>query len=260
MSERRRKIPRVRTAIPVEWGVTSAYAHGGRVVSLSVRGCLIRTEHVEPLYGKTVHLRFPLPDDDLLALAGHVIYYLRDVGFAVEFAATPDREHYLLARLVQDYRKGDPYKALGADALQLVARQDAPAVTFKDQRRHARAKVVHQRRLGRDAGLRVRRRPRHQHQPRRLLHPDRAARQGRRRRLRPPLGEARWPRRLPRRRPLPAPTQPQTRAHRPRPRIPRPRRRRDGQPQRSPQLLRRSPHDLRAAEAPTLSLAPAPLS
>ena len=142
MSERRRKVPRVRTAIPVEWGVTSAYAHGGRVVSLSVRGCLIRTEHVEPLYGKTVHLRFPLPDDDQLALAGHVIYYLRDVGFAVEFAATPDREHYLLARLVQDYRKGDPYKTPGAEALQLVARQGAPAVTFKDQRRHARAKVA----------------------------------------------------------------------------------------------------------------------
>jgi hypothetical protein len=131
----------VRTAIPVEWGVTGAYAHGGRVVSLSVRGCLVRTEHVEPLYGKTVHLRFPLPDDDLLALAGHVIYYLRDVGFAVEFDATPDREHYLLARLVQDYRKGDPYKTPGADALQLVARAGAPAVTFKDQRRHARAKV-----------------------------------------------------------------------------------------------------------------------
>ena len=141
MSERRRKVPRVRTAIPVEWGVTSAYAHGGRVVSLSVRGCLIRTEHVEPLYGKTVHLRFPLPDDDQLALAGHVIYYLRDVGFAVEFDATPDREHYLLARLVQDYRKGDPYKTPGADTLQLVAQRDAPAVTFKDQRRHARAKV-----------------------------------------------------------------------------------------------------------------------
>src|ERR687889_106441 len=121
MSERRRKVPRVRTAIPVEWGVTNAYARGGRVVSLSTRGCLIRTEHDEPLYGKTVHLRFPLPDDDLIALEGHVIYYLRDVGFAVEFAGLADREHYLLSRLVQDHRKGDPYKTPGADALQLPA-------------------------------------------------------------------------------------------------------------------------------------------
>lgn len=143
MSERRRRVPRVRTAIPVEWGVTEAYARNGRVVSLSTRGCLIRTEHVEPLYGKTVLLRFPLPDDDMLALEGHVIYYLRDVGFAVEFSELPDKEHYLLARLVQDYRKGDPYKARGTDPLQLITRAAAPpAVTFKDHRRHARAKVA----------------------------------------------------------------------------------------------------------------------
>ena len=141
MSEKRRRVLRVRTAIPAEWGVTDTYTRAGRVVSFSTRGCLIRTDHVEPLYGKTVFLRFPLPDDDVLALEGHVIYYLRDVGFAVEFTNLPDREHYLLARLVQDYRKGDPYKALGVETLQLVARQDAPAVTFKEQRRHARAKV-----------------------------------------------------------------------------------------------------------------------
>lgn len=132
----------MRTSIPAEWGVTQAHARVGRVVSLSTRGCLIRTEHVEPLYGKTVYLRFPLPQgDDMLALEGHVIYYLRDVGFAVEFAGLPDSDHYLLARLVQDHRKGDPYKAPGEAAPQLGARADLPVVTFKDHRRHARAKV-----------------------------------------------------------------------------------------------------------------------
>lgn len=141
MSERRRKVPRVRTAIPVEWGVTNTYSRGGRVVSLSTRGCLIRTDHVEPLYGKTVFLRFPLPDDDVVALEGHVIYYLRDVGFAVEFAELPDREHYLLARLVQDYRRGDPYTARGSEAPRLGAGPGA-SVDFRDQRRHVRARVA----------------------------------------------------------------------------------------------------------------------
>lgn len=138
--ERRRRVHRVRTAIPVEWGTSDNYARSGRVVSLSTRGCLIRTDHVEPLYGKTVFLRFPLPDDDVVAVEGHVIYYLRDVGFAVEFTELPDREHYLLARLVQDYRRGDPYKARGSEAPRLGA-QAATTVDFRDQRRHVRARV-----------------------------------------------------------------------------------------------------------------------
>lgn len=130
----------MRTSIPVEWGVTQGYTRGGRVVSLSTRGCLIRTDHVEPLYGKTIYIRFPLPQgDDMLALEGQAIYFLRDVGFAVEFADLPDSDHYLLSRLVQDHRRGDPYRTGGEAPLQLAA--SAPAVTFKDQRRHARAKV-----------------------------------------------------------------------------------------------------------------------
>lgn len=140
-NERRRRVPRVRTSIPVEWGTSEAYARSGRVVSLSTRGCLIRTDHVEPLYGKTVYLRFPLPDDDVIALEGHVIYYLREVGFAVEFNELPDREHYLLSRLVQDFRRGDPYKARGDEAPRLGAGPGA-SVDFRDQRRYARARVA----------------------------------------------------------------------------------------------------------------------
>lgn len=139
--EKRRKVVRVRTSIPVEWGVTRGYPRVGKIVSLSTKGCLIRTEHVEPLYGKVVSFRFPLPDDEWLALEGQVIYYLRDVGFAVEFIKLSDSAHYQIARLVQDYRKGDPYELPGAAPLKVGARAGAPALTFKDLRRHPRIKV-----------------------------------------------------------------------------------------------------------------------
>ncbi len=142
MTEKRRKVERVRTSIPVEWGVTRDYQRHGKLVSLSTKGCLLQTEHVEPLYGKTLHLRFPLPDDEWMTLQGRVIYYLREVGFAVEFDEIPDAEHYLLARLVEDYHNGDPYKSQDELPLRVAALlSDAPAPIFKEQRKQTRAKV-----------------------------------------------------------------------------------------------------------------------
>lgn len=143
MTDKRRKVVRVRTAIPAEWGVTPhGYPRGGKIVSLSNKGCLIRTDHVEPLYGKTVYLRFPLPDDEWMALQGEVIYYLRDVGFALEFSELNDKDNYLLSRLVQDYHRGDPYKPSGAAPPLSPARSDADSPRFNEQRKEPRVKLL----------------------------------------------------------------------------------------------------------------------
>lgn len=141
MTEKRRKVARVATSIPVEWGVMRGYTRHGKIISLSSRGCLIRTDHIEPLYGKTIYLRFPLPDDEWMELEAQVVYYLREVGFAVEFAELTDQKKYLLSRLIENYSAGDPYQIPGAAPLDIAARADAPQLTFKDHRKYSRITV-----------------------------------------------------------------------------------------------------------------------
>ena len=142
MTEKQRKVERVRTSIPAEWGVTRGYPRAGKIVSLSSKGCLIRTDHVEPLFGKTIHLRFPLPDDEWMLLEGEVIYYLRDVGFAVEFTGIPDKTNHLLTQFLSELRSGDPYKAADeAPPAPAPSEVEVAAPEFPEKRKHSRARV-----------------------------------------------------------------------------------------------------------------------
>ncbi|HYY97478.1 MAG TPA: PilZ domain-containing protein [Pyrinomonadaceae bacterium] len=108
MKRGRRKVVRVQTSLPVEWGLTRKYEHHGKITSISHGGCLLQTEAVQPLFEKTIYIRFPLPDRDWWEAQGRVLYYLRDVGFGVEFSDLADEDAATLRRLMQHYREHTP--------------------------------------------------------------------------------------------------------------------------------------------------------
>ena len=99
---------RVATVLPVEWGLTPRYEHHGKITSLSRGGCLLQTEAIQPLYGKTIHIRIPLPEREWWEVQGFVLYYLRDVGFGVEFNALTDRDAATLRALMRHHQEQPP--------------------------------------------------------------------------------------------------------------------------------------------------------
>ena len=98
----------MRTSLPVEWGLSEKYEFDGKITSLSHAGCLLQTAAVQPLFEKTIHIRVPLPDRDWWETKARVLYYLRDVGFGVEFSDLGERDAATLRRLMQHHREHPP--------------------------------------------------------------------------------------------------------------------------------------------------------
>jgi hypothetical protein len=101
----RRQVVRVPTSLPVEWGPTNKYQYNGKVVSLSSGGCLLQTSAIQPLYGKPIFIRMPLPDQEWWEVQGTILYYVRDVGFGVEFTDLSADDKSTLRLLMQHYRE-----------------------------------------------------------------------------------------------------------------------------------------------------------
>ncbi|MDT5158220.1 MAG: hypothetical protein QOC99_1383 [Acidobacteriota bacterium] len=96
------------TSLPVEWGLTEKYEYGGKITSLSHSGCLLETVAIQPLFEKTIYIRVPLPEHDWWEMHGRVLYYVRDVGFGVEFSDLTDEDSSILRQLMQHYREHPP--------------------------------------------------------------------------------------------------------------------------------------------------------
>ena len=96
------------TSLPVEWGLSQKYQYHGKITSLSAGGCLLATSSVQPLFGKTIYIRVPLPDQEWWEVRGEVLYYVRDVGFGVQFFDMSDDDRSTLRLLMQHYRENPP--------------------------------------------------------------------------------------------------------------------------------------------------------
>jgi CheY-like chemotaxis protein len=106
MPERqRRKLQRVAVTIPVNWGMTRACLNNGTLISLSSKGCLIKTDSPEALSIQIIYLRFQLPDGSQMMLQGRVLYYLKQVIFGVEFSALAEHDRSRLDRCVTHYSR-----------------------------------------------------------------------------------------------------------------------------------------------------------
>ena len=108
MKQGRRKVVRVGVDLPVEWGLTPRYENHGKVTSLSRGGCLLQTGAIQPLFGKTIHIRIALPEREWWEVRGEVLYYLRDVGFGVEFTDFTDEDAATLRSLMRRHQAQPP--------------------------------------------------------------------------------------------------------------------------------------------------------
>ena len=95
-------------SLPVEWGLTPRYEHHGKITSLSRGGCLLQTEAIQPLYGKTIHIRIPLPEREWWEVRGQVLYFLRDTGFGVEFTDLTGEDTATLRALMRHHQEQLP--------------------------------------------------------------------------------------------------------------------------------------------------------
>lgn len=90
--DERRRYPRVKYSISVDWGGTPACVHKGQITTLSVGGCFIQTP-IEAEKGKPVFIRLLLaPESERViegVVWGRVAYHLPKVGLGVEFKKLP---------------------------------------------------------------------------------------------------------------------------------------------------------------------------
>lgn len=88
----RRRYPRIKYSIDVDWGETPACTHQGRVTSLSVGGCFLQTP-LEAAQGGLIFIRLLLaPKSDRVmegVVWGRVAYHKPDSGLGVEFKKLP---------------------------------------------------------------------------------------------------------------------------------------------------------------------------
>lgn len=99
----KREVERVNAFIPVSWGVAGEGFHRGVITSLSIKGCLVKSDIVAALAGKTIIIQFVV-DSQFIKLHGEVIYYLRNVGFGVQFTEEAGPHQVLLADMVEQQK------------------------------------------------------------------------------------------------------------------------------------------------------------
>jgi CheY-like chemotaxis protein len=106
----RREVERVPVSLRMSWGVTPQCPRDGTITSLSVKGCLIQTELVDALTGKPIFLSFLSLDGNRMSLQGSVLYYLRRVGFGMEFTELTDQDKSKLRALVTHHSRGHSHR------------------------------------------------------------------------------------------------------------------------------------------------------
>lgn len=88
----RRKYPRIKYALNVDWGETPACVNQGQVTTLSVGGCFLQTP-LEVAQGGLIFIRLLLAPESLSVMEGvvwgRVAYHLPGVGLGVEFKKLP---------------------------------------------------------------------------------------------------------------------------------------------------------------------------
>jgi hypothetical protein len=90
--EQRRRHPRIKISVDVDWGETPACINKGRVTSLSIGGCFVQTP-LEVAKGKPVFIRLLLAPGSERVIEGivwgRIAYHLPAVGLGVEFKKLP---------------------------------------------------------------------------------------------------------------------------------------------------------------------------
>ena len=88
----RRRYPRIKYSLDVDWGQTPACVHQGQVTTLSVGGCFLQTP-VEVAQEGLIFIRLLLAPESATVMEGivwgRVAYHVPGVGLGVEFKKLP---------------------------------------------------------------------------------------------------------------------------------------------------------------------------
>jgi hypothetical protein len=98
----RRRHPRVRVSLYIDWGFNADCARQARLTSFSIGGCFVQTED-EVSVEQTIYLRLSLPEPRLLR--GAVRYHMPGIGFGLEFRDLLIEDQLILETLVAHYMK-----------------------------------------------------------------------------------------------------------------------------------------------------------
>ncbi|MCA1592493.1 MAG: PilZ domain-containing protein [Acidobacteria bacterium] len=98
----KRRHPRVKVSIHVDWDVGGRDHYRDRITSLSVGGCFIQTR-VLAIRGQTIFIYLWLAPDRQSVLQGRVIYNMENVGLGVEFESLSAEEVARIQALVAHY-------------------------------------------------------------------------------------------------------------------------------------------------------------
>jgi hypothetical protein len=97
-----RLIRRVKTDVQCGWGLTDACPRNGKITSLSLKGCFVKTTAVAP-DGQTIFVNCWLPVRRWLLLSGKVLYHIEKVGFGLSFPELNDEQRDALCGLIEYY-------------------------------------------------------------------------------------------------------------------------------------------------------------
>lgn len=88
----RRKYPRIKYSLEVDWGKTTACEHKGQVTTLSVGGCFLQTP-LEVAKEGLIFIRLllaPKSESEMEGVVwGRVAYQIPEVGLGIEFKKLP---------------------------------------------------------------------------------------------------------------------------------------------------------------------------
>jgi hypothetical protein len=88
----RRKYPRVKYSLNVDWGETPACTQNGEVTTLGVGGCFLQTP-LEVAQGGLIFIRLLIAPESVKVMEGvvwgRVAYHVPEVGLGVEFKKLP---------------------------------------------------------------------------------------------------------------------------------------------------------------------------
>jgi PilZ domain len=104
MSTNLRNNSRVKTNIDCIFGVTPEATRSGKVTSLSVAGCFVKTT-IWATDVPTIYIRLWLNSQRWLRLQGSVLYHLEKIGFGLRFADLTPQDESALIELIEQSAK-----------------------------------------------------------------------------------------------------------------------------------------------------------
>ena len=98
----RRRHPRAKVSIPVNWGMAPNCGFEGVIAILSPGGCLIQTR-LHASRGQAVFVRMSLGGEgqDASVLRGHVKYEMDGIGLGVEFEGLTEEEQTTIGDILE---------------------------------------------------------------------------------------------------------------------------------------------------------------